>query len=828
MANTLEYIFSLQDKVSAKIDKITITSDKMLDKFSVLQTKTNSVTQTFNETGRSIGSLREKIALLQAERDWLPAGNIEGMRAYNREIKSLNREVTRLESVSGGRFKKWSQDAFSSMPGASLIQNPLVAVGAIAGFAGLSAMNFDEGMAKVNITAQLDEKGLSGLSKQLKQVAIDNQTDISVAPVGLEKIISQVGDTETSIDILDAALKGSKGGFTSLDTVSGALAQTLSIVGKEKTNAREVLDVFFAAKRVGAGEFADFARYMPTLIAGADNMGVNFKEVAGVFAYMTGKGQSAEKAAVLMENAFSALGKSDIREKMEKAGVQVFDGEGKIRGMLDIFKDLQGVLGGLNDEQKSSMLEKFGLVDKEARSGFSVLMADTDKLREALLATADATGETDKALQFSENSMQKATDTWTRFKNIGSQLGDIALPVINIGLTVLSGVLDGVLLGITLVSEGFSWWMDRLESGNILVGAITGALTGATLALTAYYLTTKAYLITEAASSVLKGALWVKTTALTAAQWLLNTSLYACPLVWIVGILAVAGAAVYVLWQKMEGFRSVVLGSWEVIKEFGKSLYQSVAEPFKQLLGGIGGVCGALVSLVKGNFAEAKDAATKGFKDITGGMIGMNPINIGFNTFTKGSSSDAWETGVKKGKDSWTESLKRKEGKATGTPGAIIPESVVPETPAGLGSEAFEAMMKKIGDKNGKVKGGSAAKAKILDLNDSGKAGRLSAGYSAITEKLSPKVFMPALGKVAATVALPIAMATATSTPATTMPVPQRQSTEQTAEYGNEKPRVTVDRFCDQIVINVQNTDGKGVEEIRQTIINVLKEITEA
>ena len=189
MANTIEYIFSLQDKMSAKIGNITVTSDRMLGKFADLEKKTMSVNKTFNETGRTLGSLRERIALLQAEREWIPAENIEGIRAYNREMKKLNKEITKLESLNGGRFKKWGKEAFAAMPGSNLISNPLVAGGAAIGFAGKSAMNFDEGMAKVNITAQLDEKGLSDLSNRLKKLAKDNHTEIEVAPAGLEKII---------------------------------------------------------------------------------------------------------------------------------------------------------------------------------------------------------------------------------------------------------------------------------------------------------------------------------------------------------------------------------------------------------------------------------------------------------------------------------------------------------------------------------------------------------------------------------------------------------------------------------------------------------------
>lgn len=249
MATTFEYIFSLQDHASAKIDNITVSSAKMIDKFGEMSQKQRTINSALGETGRTMGILREKIDLLHQERDLLPVDNIEGIRAYNHEIKKLSGEVGKLEALNGGKFKKWSEEAFNAIPGADLIKNPLVA--AAAGIAAVTrqAMDFDEGMAKVNITAQLDGKSFHDMRDRIKQVAIDNKVDITVAPTGFEAINSQVNDVDLSMSILDASLKGSKAGFTDLNTVSGALAQTLSIVGKENTTAKEVLDTFFCSQK---------------------------------------------------------------------------------------------------------------------------------------------------------------------------------------------------------------------------------------------------------------------------------------------------------------------------------------------------------------------------------------------------------------------------------------------------------------------------------------------------------------------------------------------------------------------------------------------------
>ena len=835
MANTIEYIFSLQDKVSAKIGNISVTSERMLGKFADLEKKTLSVNRTFNETGRTLGALREKVALLQAEREWIPAENIEGIRAYNREMKKLNKEITKLESLNGCKFKKWSKEAFAAMPGANLISNPLVAGGAVLGFAGKSAMNFDEGMAKVNITAQLDEKGLSDLSNRLKKLAQDNHTEIEVAPAGLEKIISQVGDVDLSMQIMEASLKGSKAGFTELDVVSGALAQSLSVIGKENTNAKEVLDTFFAAKRVGAGEFADFARYMPGLIAGASNMGINFKEVAGTFAYMTGKGQSAERAAVLMENAFSVLGKSDIRGKMEKAGIKIFDEQGKMRGMVDIFTDLNGVLNGMTDEQKSSILEKFGLVDKEAKNAFALMTSDLGKLQEAMDATANATGETDKAMEFANNSIMKATNLWNDFKNMGTAVGTLILPIINAGLDVLSLAFKGVNFVLNQIINLFTWWSDKLKDNNPIVWGLTAAIGALSAVLLVNYIrinsTKFALMAMYAWDAIVAGATWLW----TAAQWALNFALSANPIgIVIIAISALVGAVI-ACWNHFEGFRQFLFGMWETIKEFGSILRNAIVEPFKQIIKGIGAVGDALVHLVKGDFKEAAASAKSGFKDIASGAIDSSPLGMAYNAgkntvaaFQDGTMAKARERGKIKGSESWAASQAKKD---KGNPvDALIPEV----SGATTQKTDFDALMKKLEQAKGKGgKGGSKA-SNVLNLNDTSTVRNLnsSSDYTAAVRKLSPtKVNFASTRRLAAAVAVPLAMASATPSMATEME-PQTNKMEQSDSFASSSVKsegrvVRIDRMCDQIVINIQNTDGKGQDTIRQAVIKVFNEIYE-
>ena len=878
MANKIEYIFSLRDQISARLGSITATSDRTVAALSGVQDKVRSADSVCRDTGRTLGSLKMKIDALQAEREWIPADNIPAIREYNREIARLTDEIEELEiAAGGGKFKKWASEAFDAIPGAGLLKNPLVTGITAVGAAGMAGMSFDENMAQVNITAQLDEAGLDDLKKRLKQIAAENKTDVQVTPVGFEAINSQVNDVDLSLSILDAALKGSKAGFTDLDTVSAALAQTLSIVGKENTTAQEVLDTFFAAKRVGAGEFADFARYMPNLIAGADNLGIAYKEVAGTFAYMTGKGQSAERAATLMENAFSVLGRVDVRDKLAKAGVDVFDDTGKIRSVVDIFTDLEGVLGRMNDEQKSSFLEKAGLVDKEAKSAFAVLTSDIGKLKESMNDVANSAGETDTALGYSANSMQKATEVWNQFKNIGTEVGELTLPVISAGLTVVGAVLAGVSSVLEVVIGFFSGWYSLIREGNPIVVGLTTTLGILTTAMALNYAWTQKAVVIGGIKKVLDITQTAVTSGLTAAQWALNAAFAASPIGWVAVAIGAVITAVTYCWQKFEGFRVVILGTWEVIKEFGRTLLDSIVKPFKQVLSGIGGVCSAIVSMLKGNFKEAAGLAKEGFKDIGEGVLGANPVSAVYNTLQKGNYSAAWEKGKQAGKGSWAASQETNDADAASQLTPEMPD-VVKIMPEKIKKTDFDSLMAKL-DTTGKKK-----KSKTLRLDDNIKNLNASAEYTAITRKLEPanvtavpvsgsmgkpipmtissastKVddstqtydagetnyladIMQNVRKIAAAVAVPVMLASAPNVQAMDIPTPERSdaynveniretnnqfTTDNSRTYNDSGRSVQVAKVCDEIVIHVANTDQKGIDTIRREIMNVLEELGE-
>ena len=129
MANLLTYTLSLQDKMTSSLKAIGINSDGALTRFAALEKKVSGAKKTMSEMGVSIGSLKEKVAALRAQKEWIPASNMRAIKAYQREIDSLERKIGKLDgtakkSKSGGGFN------WKNIAGGALVAGGLAMAGA--------------------------------------------------------------------------------------------------------------------------------------------------------------------------------------------------------------------------------------------------------------------------------------------------------------------------------------------------------------------------------------------------------------------------------------------------------------------------------------------------------------------------------------------------------------------------------------------------------------------------------------------------------------------------------------------------------------------------
>ena len=760
---TVPYTFTLNDRVSGGLRRINTESEHVRSAMDGVGQKMKAADALMDATGRSVGALHAKIEALRAEREWIPSDNLDAIREYDKEIKSLGDEIERVERLTSGtsNLSKWAGELVNSVPGIGLLKNPIVQAGAAMIGTAKSAMTFDQNMAQVNITTLLEGEDLENLKKGIKGVAEEFGADAATVPLAFDLINSQINDANKSMNVLAASIKGSKAGFADVNTVASALAQTVSLLGD--VDANEVLDVFFASKRMGAVDFSSLAQYLPKLLSTGVGMGIDYKDVSGAFSYLTGKGQSADQATVMLQNAMSMLGRGDVRDKMAKAGVKVFDEQGKMRGLTDIFGDLSNLMNGRSDEERSQLLEGFGIVDKEAKGAFNVLMADMEKYKGIVKDVQNATKneEGNKALAASKNTVQEAEEAWNRFKNVGLSIGEQMLPTISTGLEtfstlvqalspvvqlvapIISGAFSGVsvvLKGVTLVVrtliDFFGGWLSYIQEGQPLVVGFTAALAALGVVWAANTAIAKADIVWQGVKNTLTIVSTTLTEGWAAAQALLNAAFLACPLTWVVVAITAVIAAVAAAWQKFEGFRVAVLGAWGVVKEFGRALVSAIVSPIKQILKGIGSLGEAIANLFEGNFDAAAAAAKQGFKDIGKGVLQSSPAGIAVNTWKNGNYAKAWEDGKQAGHQSWANSQTKKAKSATELPKELEAAMNVSETAASAVST--QDLLKNIKGGKGSKSGSSSKTKQTLNLNEEATNYAQSVNYLAATQKLAP------------------------------------------------------------------------------------------
>jgi TP901 family phage tail tape measure protein len=416
-------------------------------------------------------AVQSKLELILELKNQLNAGFGKAKQFVNSEMATLKSKINDFSTSTANAFTAVKDQ----VPGLSnvlgMLSNPYaLATAAALAFVGIGtksvgmALDWEKGLAKVNVTARLNRDELDKLSKKLLWLGANGTTDIETIPEAFNTIISAVGDVNKSMEILVPTLKASKAGFTDIKTVADAATGVMASSGE---NITKTYDVMFETLNRGKVEFKDIAAYLPKIIPNAKNAGFALEEIGGAFAYLTAKGLSAEQTAVGLQNTFKAFTDPRVignaKEGFKSIGLDIFDAHRNTKPFLQLMKELSTILGkSKNNEQFIKTFSKIGL-DKDAVAAVSLMTQDFAKLEEIVKGVANSQGALDQAVKDSAVSTEGWSRAWNKVKFLGIEFGQTLLPVLNFLGDVVDGLLGGLIKLMLDLSGGIQGVWDMMK-----------------------------------------------------------------------------------------------------------------------------------------------------------------------------------------------------------------------------------------------------------------------------------------------------------------------------------------------------------------------------
>lgn len=242
----------------------------------------------------------------------------------------------------------------------------------------------------------LNYMALAGYDTQTSMEMLPNVLNLAAAGnMDLARASDMVTDTQTAFGI-------------SLDRTSQMVDEMAKAASTGNTSVEQLGDAFLTvgglAKELNGG--------FVTLADGTKKPVDGVQELEIALTAMANAGVKGTEAGTHMRNMLLKLSSptSDGTKQLEALGVQVFDTEGKMRSLSDIFGDLNGALGNLTQEQKIQAISAlFNTRD----------MASAEALLAAVGEDWDSIGE---SILNADGAAQKMADT-----QLDNLAGDITL-----------------------------------------------------------------------------------------------------------------------------------------------------------------------------------------------------------------------------------------------------------------------------------------------------------------------------------------------------------------------------------------------------------------
>lgn len=452
----------------------------------------------------------------------------------------------------------------------------------------------------------------------------------------IAKVPEALSAMGTSIATLSKTMGGDVAGATEVLTTAMNQFQvsTQDPIAAAKEMSR-MMNVMAAAAQAGSAELPQIKEALSQSGMAAKAAGISFEEANAAIQVLDKAGKKGAEGGVALRNVMATLAQGrflpkDVLEELSASGIN-------ISLLTDKTKSFADRLSALNPiASDTAIITK--LFGKENSNAALALMAGTDQMREWTSAVTDTKSAEEQAAIV----MQSKEEQLIRIK---AKIDDFKIALFNVtgnllpfaeGLSQMLVPISQMIPLISALNSG----MRKLFSTTLVKG-VYSVIKG--LGAYALSLVTTGAAQTAFAATATAGFATLKAGAIAACRGI-GIAIKSIPVFgWIIAILSAIGGAVAWAWNKFEGFRKAIFGVWEVVKDFGKNIWNGFTGIIRDLIRGISKLGEALWKLLKGDFKGAWESAKDGAKS----LFRSSPLVAGIKLVI--TESNTFKTAYKKG-----------------------------------------------------------------------------------------------------------------------------------------------------------------------------------
>lgn len=477
---------------------------------------------------------------------------------YSKSLKEAENEAQNAGNSVGTGMSK------AAKIGAAALVTAGTAVTAFAADAVKTGMQFDSSMSQVAATMGTTVDEIGELRDFAKDMGATTAFSATQAADALNYMALAGYDAETSMAVLPNVLNLAAAGGIELAQASDMVTDAQSALGLSLDETSQLVDKMAKASSKSNTSVAQLGDAILTIGGTAKSMAGGTTELSAALGILADNGIKGAEGGTALRNVLLGIQSDKFEQTFGAWGISAYDAEGNLRELSDILADMNTVMAGMTDQEKTNLINE-------------IFNRQDLKTVNALLAT-------------STERWDELTDAIDNSAGAAGQMADTQLDNLSGSITMLKSALEGAKIELSdklapALKTLVDWLTKLVQNADTVLPIIIGL--GVAFGTFAVALNI---------GSIIQGV--------TKSMAALNAVLMANPIGIVIALVAGLVAVFVTLWNTNEEFREKVTEIWNNIKATAEEVFGAVKEFFENTFGAIRDFVTETVETIKTNVTD--------------------------------------------------------------------------------------------------------------------------------------------------------------------------------------------------------------------------------